>query len=61
VLDASIIALMMEAESTPETTVNFYQTTSRNNPEDNHLQCGIDSIFTEAEACLKSILQCLQI
>jgi hypothetical protein len=28
---------MMEAESTPETLVNFYQTTRRYNPEDSHL------------------------
>jgi hypothetical protein len=33
-----LIALMMEAESTSETSVNFYQTTRRNIPEDNHLQ-----------------------
>jgi hypothetical protein len=32
-----IIALMMEAASTSETSVNFYQTTWRNNPEDSHL------------------------
>jgi hypothetical protein len=31
------IALMMEAASTSETWVNFYQTTRRNNPEDSHL------------------------
>jgi hypothetical protein len=31
------IALMMEAASTSETTVNFYQTTRRSNPEDGHL------------------------
>jgi hypothetical protein len=31
------IALMMEAASTSETSVNFYQTTWRNNPEDSHL------------------------
>jgi hypothetical protein len=38
VLSASnIIALMMEAASTPETSVSFYQTTRRNNPEDSHL------------------------
>jgi hypothetical protein len=30
------IALMMEAVSTSETSVNFYQTTRRNNPEDSH-------------------------
>jgi hypothetical protein len=28
---------MMEAASTSETKVNFYQTTRRNNPEDIHL------------------------
>jgi hypothetical protein len=31
-------ALMMEAASTSETTVNFYQTARRNNPEDSRLQ-----------------------
>jgi hypothetical protein len=31
------IALMMEAVSTSEMSVNFYQT-RRNNPEDSHLQ-----------------------
>jgi hypothetical protein len=31
-------ALMMEAESTSETSVNFYQTTRRYNPEDSNLQ-----------------------
>jgi hypothetical protein len=40
---ASIIALMLEAASTlhpantSETSVNFYQSTRRNNPEDSHL------------------------
>jgi hypothetical protein len=29
---------MMEEASTPETSVNFYQTTRRNNPEDSHLR-----------------------
>jgi hypothetical protein len=33
----TIIALMMEAVSTSETTVNFYQTTRCNIPEDSHL------------------------
>jgi hypothetical protein len=28
---------MTEATSTSETSVNFYQTTRRNNPEDSHL------------------------
>jgi hypothetical protein len=34
---AWLIALMMEAASTSETSVYFYQTTRRNNPEDTHL------------------------
>jgi hypothetical protein len=35
---ASIIrAMMMEAAHTSETSVNFYQTTRRYNPEDSHL------------------------
>jgi hypothetical protein len=29
--------MMMEAASTSETSVNFYQTTQRYNPEDSHL------------------------
>jgi hypothetical protein len=33
-----LIALMMEAVSTSETSVNFYHTTQRNNTEDSHLQ-----------------------
>jgi hypothetical protein len=40
VLAASIIRvidLMMEAASTSEMLVNFYQTTQLNNPEDSHL------------------------
>jgi hypothetical protein len=32
-----IIVLMMEAASTSETSVNFFQTTRRYNPEDSHL------------------------
>jgi hypothetical protein len=31
------IALMMVAASTSETSVNFYQTTRRSNPEDSHI------------------------
>jgi hypothetical protein len=34
---AIFIALMMEAASTSETSVNFYQTARRNNPKDSHL------------------------
>jgi hypothetical protein len=37
VLAASIIRAMMEAASTSETSVNFYQTTRRNISEDSHL------------------------
>jgi hypothetical protein len=32
-----LIALMTGAKSTSETSVNVYQTTRRNNPEDSHL------------------------
>jgi hypothetical protein len=41
VLAAAIIALMMEAASTSETLVNFYQTTRHNKPEDSHLQLNL--------------------
>jgi hypothetical protein len=37
VLAACIIRAMMEAASISETSVNFYQTIRRNNPEDSHL------------------------
>jgi hypothetical protein len=37
VLAAYIIRVMMEAASSSETLVNFYQITWRNNPEDSHL------------------------
>jgi hypothetical protein len=36
--DESLITLMLEAVSTFETSVNFYQTSRRNIPEDSHLQ-----------------------
>jgi hypothetical protein len=36
-LNSNFIALMMEATSTFETSVNVYQSTWRNNPEDSHL------------------------
>jgi hypothetical protein len=32
------IILMMKTAITTETSVNFYQTTRRDNPEDSHLQ-----------------------
>jgi hypothetical protein len=35
---AAIIALMIVAGSTTETSVNFYQTTWRNNPGDSHFR-----------------------
>jgi hypothetical protein len=38
VITAFIIrAMMMDAASTSETSVSFYQTTRRNSPEDSHL------------------------
>jgi hypothetical protein len=42
----SAIILMIEAANTPETSVNFYQTTWRNNPEDSHLQLQVDYFMT---------------
>jgi hypothetical protein len=41
---ASIIALIMEAASTSEKSVNFYQTTRRNIPEDSHLRSAISEV-----------------
>jgi hypothetical protein len=38
-------ALMMEAASTSETSVNFYETTRRNIPEDRHLHLDIYNQF----------------
>jgi hypothetical protein len=37
ITSATITALMMELESTCETSVNFKQTTRHNSPEDSHL------------------------
>jgi hypothetical protein len=37
VLAESIIGVTMAAASTSETSVNFFQTTQRKNPEDSHL------------------------
>jgi hypothetical protein len=36
VLTASVVALMIEETSTSETSVNAYQNTRRNIPEDSH-------------------------
>jgi hypothetical protein len=41
------IALMVEAVSTSETSVNFYQTTWRNNPEDNQSSSDLHHIPVE--------------
>jgi hypothetical protein len=38
VFTAALIALMMETVRTSEKSVNFYQTTRRNIPEDSHLK-----------------------
>jgi hypothetical protein len=35
---SKLMTLMMESASTSETSVNFYQTTRRNNPEDSYIQ-----------------------
>jgi hypothetical protein len=37
-LAAFIISAMMEAVSASETSLNFYQTTRLNNPEDSRIQ-----------------------
>jgi hypothetical protein len=34
----AIIILMMETARTSEISINFYQTTQHNHPEDSHLQ-----------------------
>jgi hypothetical protein len=51
---------MMEAARTPETLVNFYQTTRRYNPEDSHLRIhrreNLKS-YTGNEAVLRSFPQ----
>jgi hypothetical protein len=38
---------MMEAASTSETSVNFYQTTRRNNPEDTNFRKGLNIYMIE--------------
>jgi hypothetical protein len=47
-----IIALMMEAESTSETSISFYQTTRRKIPEDSHTH-------TRCRENLKSHILCV--
>jgi hypothetical protein len=46
----SVIALMTEAASPSEMSVNFYQTTWCNNPEDSHLQKAVCSTETLVSA-----------
>jgi hypothetical protein len=50
----------MEAASTSETSVNFYQTTKRNNPEDSHIhtRCSEKLKFQIVNIIL-DIVQCL--
>jgi hypothetical protein len=36
-VEVMTIVLMMEATSTSETPINFYQATRRNNPEHSHI------------------------
>jgi hypothetical protein len=54
---------MMEAATTSETSVNFFQTTRRNIPEDSHLHTRrrdnlvsylVNNIFTTAIACIST-------
>jgi hypothetical protein len=40
---------MMDAASTSETSVNFYQTTRRNNPENSHLRAEVPICFQSAQ------------
>jgi hypothetical protein len=47
------IALMMQAASTFETSVNIYQTTRRNNPEDSrlHVPVAVDFVLSCEALC----------
>jgi hypothetical protein len=56
VLAASIIrAMMTEAASTSETSVNSYQKSQRNNPEDSHLHITLCLLIVNIH-CLKYVL-----
>jgi hypothetical protein len=47
------IALMMVSVSTSDTSVNFYKTTRRNNPEDSHLHTRRrENLKSHITACL---------
>jgi hypothetical protein len=52
----SLIALMMEAASTSETSVNCYQTTLHN-PEDLHTRRR-ENLKSQSEHCLKVVDAC---
>jgi hypothetical protein len=57
VLNASIIALMVAAVSTSDMSVNFYQTTWHNIPEDSHLHSKEVGFFkTEPKKTYKILL-----
>jgi hypothetical protein len=46
----------MEAASASETSVNFYKTTQRNNPEDSHLRtCRRESLKSHKELLVRLI------
>jgi hypothetical protein len=44
-LRGAVIALIKEAVSTSETSVNFYETTRRNYPEDSHLPSAVNLLL----------------
>jgi hypothetical protein len=48
---------MMEAASTSETSVNFYQTTLRNIPEDSDLQMSVYNLKPRLNASLSCVPQ----
>jgi hypothetical protein len=52
----SLFALMMEAASTSETSVNSYQTTRRNIPEDIHLHIAFVRIWSLAKSLTSSVI-----
>jgi hypothetical protein len=54
-----VIALMMESASISETSVNFYQTTRRYNPDDSHL-CTFLCLFRllALQMCWRSCREC---
>jgi hypothetical protein len=51
---------MMEAASTSETLVNFYQTTRRYNPEDSHLRAHRIALMMEAARTSETLVNFYQ-